>query len=129
MLVISRWIVAAGFVAAVLVDGVAAHAELGQPSNWQIGLQQAATPVMDDIVWFHTFLLWIIISIVAFVLALLVVVMLQVQRARQSDAGAVDPQHPDRGDLDRGSGADPDRHRDPLVPPPVPISSTCRRPT
>ena len=46
-------------------------AGLGQPSPWQIGFQQSATPVMDDIIWFHDFLLWIIVAITAFVLALL----------------------------------------------------------
>jgi cytochrome c oxidase subunit II len=56
---------------------VAAQAGLGQPSDWQMGLQQAASPVMDDIIWFHTFLLWIITGIAAFVLVLLVVVVVK----------------------------------------------------
>jgi len=73
--VISRWIVAAGLAAAILMDGIAAHAGQGQPSDWQIGLQQSATPVMDDIVWFHTFLLWIVTLIAVFVLVLLAVVV------------------------------------------------------
>ncbi len=40
-----------------------------QPHPWQLGLQPSATPVMDDIVWFHDFLLWIIAAITLFVLA------------------------------------------------------------
>ena len=36
------------------------------------GSQQSATPVMDDIIWFHDFLLWLITPITLFVLALLV---------------------------------------------------------
>ena len=42
---------------AVLAGGAAAWAALGQPSPWQLGLQQSATPVMDDIIWFHDYLL------------------------------------------------------------------------
>jgi cytochrome c oxidase subunit 2 len=49
----------------------------GQPSSWQIGLQGAASPVMDDIIWFHNYLLWLIAAIVVFVLALLVIVMVR----------------------------------------------------
>ena len=47
--------------AAVLLSGVsAALAGLGQPSPWEIGLQDSATPIMSDITWFHNVLLWII---------------------------------------------------------------------
>jgi cytochrome c oxidase subunit II len=56
----------------------AAWAGLGQPSPWQLGLQEAGTPVMQDIVWFHDDLLLVIITIIAaFVLALLIVVMVR----------------------------------------------------
>jgi len=54
-----------------------AFAGLGQPTQWELGLQGSATPVMDDIVWFHDFLLWIIAAITLFVLALLVIVMVR----------------------------------------------------
>ena len=63
--------------AAVLATGGGAFAGLGQPSPWQMGLQQSAAPTMDDIVWFHDFVLWIIVVITAFVLALLVIVMVK----------------------------------------------------
>jgi cytochrome c oxidase subunit 2 len=60
----------------VLLTGAkAAMAGLGQPSPWQIGLQQSGTPVMDNITWFHDFLLIIITAITAFVLVLLLIVM------------------------------------------------------
>jgi cytochrome c oxidase subunit 2 len=62
---------------AVLAGGGAALAALGQPSPWQLGMQQSATPVMDNIIWFHDFLLYIITAIVGFVLALLVIVMVR----------------------------------------------------
>ena len=58
------------------LDG-SAYAGMGQPSNWQLGPQDSASPVMDSIQWFHNFLLVIITAIVIFVLLLLVVVMVK----------------------------------------------------
>ena len=58
MLVLKRLTALAVTVVAVLAGGGGGLAGLGQPSPWQIGLQQSATPVMDDIIWFHDFLLW-----------------------------------------------------------------------
>jgi cytochrome c oxidase subunit 2 len=72
-----RTIVIAALAAALLTPGGAALAGLGQPSPWEIGLQQSATPVMDDIVWFHTLLLWVIAAITVFVLALLIIIMVK----------------------------------------------------
>jgi cytochrome c oxidase subunit 2 len=50
---------------------------MGQPSNWQLGLQQAATPVMEHVAWFHDFLLYIITAIAGFVLLLLLIVIVR----------------------------------------------------
>ena len=50
---------------------------LGQPVPWQLGFQQSATPVMDSIASFHTYLLYVITAISAFVLALLLIVMVR----------------------------------------------------
>jgi cytochrome c oxidase subunit 2 len=55
----------------------AALADVGRPSPWQLGLQDAASPVMVDITWFHDFLLWIITGITAFVLILLLIVIVR----------------------------------------------------
>ncbi len=77
MQVLSRFYVAAVLAVMALVGAGAAWAGIGQPSDWQIGPQQAATPVMDDIVWFHDYLLVIITCITVFVLALLVIVILR----------------------------------------------------
>ena len=77
MLVLKRLAVVALTMLAVLASEGAALAGLGQPSSWQLGLQQSATPVMENIVWFHDFLLYIITAITAFVLALLVVVIVR----------------------------------------------------
>jgi cytochrome c oxidase subunit 2 len=55
----------------------AAFAEMGQPAAWEYKLQEAASPVMEDIVSFHSLLLWIITIITLFVLALLIVVVIK----------------------------------------------------
>jgi len=54
-----------------------ALAASGQPSPWELGLQGAATPVMESIVSFHDFLLYIITAITIFVLALLLVIIVK----------------------------------------------------
>ena len=64
----------------VFAAGAAAFAatgDTGQPHPWQLGMQRGATPVMDDIIWFHDFLLWVIVAITLFVLALLVIVVVK----------------------------------------------------
>jgi cytochrome c oxidase subunit II len=60
-----------------LATGGTAFAELGQPAPWETTLQQAGSPVMENIVWFHNFLLVIITLITLFVLALLVIVVMK----------------------------------------------------
>lgn len=54
-----------------------ASAELGQPAPWEHTLQEGATPVMENIIWFHNFLLVLITVITLFVLALLVIVVVK----------------------------------------------------
>jgi cytochrome c oxidase subunit 2 len=77
MLVLKRLTVLAITMVAILTGAESALAGLGQPSPWQLGLQQSASPVMDNIIWFHDFLLYIISGIAGFVLVLLVVVMVR----------------------------------------------------
>ena len=63
-----------GLVAALVVFGVAfdAVAQTGQvPADWQLGLQEAASERMTQIIDLHNFVLWIITAICLFVLALL----------------------------------------------------------
>src|ERR1700752_2475067 len=62
---------------AALAAGGVAFAELGQPAPWEMTLQESATPVMDNITWFHNFLLVLITVITLFVLALLVAVVVK----------------------------------------------------
>jgi cytochrome c oxidase subunit II len=79
MLVLKRLIAFVVTSVAVLGGRAALAAEpvTGQPHPWQLGLQAGATPVMDDIIWFHDFLLWVIAAITVFVLTLLVLVVVK----------------------------------------------------
>jgi cytochrome c oxidase subunit II len=63
-----------GLTAVILAGGSVLAA---QPEPWRLGLQDAATPVMENIAWFHTFLVWLITIITLFVLALLVIVVVK----------------------------------------------------
>ncbi len=74
---IGRRLVGLAVVGAALVCGGAAFAELGQPAPWEWRLQEAGSPVMENIIWFHNFLFWLITVITLFVLALLVIVMVK----------------------------------------------------
>jgi cytochrome c oxidase subunit 2 len=74
MLVLKRLIILVATGVALIAAGGVAWAGLGQPSPWELGLQQSASPVMDDIVWFHNYLLWLIAAIALFVLVLLATV-------------------------------------------------------
>jgi cytochrome c oxidase subunit 2 len=77
MLVLKRMTALVVTIVAMLAGGGAALAEFGQPAPWQLGMQQSATPVMDNIVWFHDYLLYFIGAITLFVLALLVTVIVR----------------------------------------------------
>jgi cytochrome c oxidase subunit 2 len=67
-------IAASGTVVASTVVAGSAWAGVGQPSPGQIGLQGAATPVMEAIIAFHDYTNAIIIAIAVFVLALMIYV-------------------------------------------------------
>jgi cytochrome c oxidase subunit 2 len=56
MLLLKRLVAFVVTSVAVFAGGAAAYAAneaTGQPHPWQLGLQAPATPVMDNIVWFH----------------------------------------------------------------------------
>jgi len=76
MLVLKR-LIAFVVTGVTVLAGGAAMAGLGQPTPWQLGLQQSASPNMDEIVWFHDFLLWLIAAIVLFVLVLLAIIVVK----------------------------------------------------
>src|SRR5580693_2065530 len=77
MKVFSRLAAFAGGACAAALGAGAAWAGLGQPSPWQMDLQESATPVMTQIAGFHYFLLWVIAAISAFVLALLLIIIVR----------------------------------------------------
>jgi cytochrome c oxidase subunit 2 len=68
-----------GVAAATFIMSSAAMAAeiMGQPQAWEYKLQKAATPVMENIEWFHNFLLWLITAIVVFVLVLILIVVVK----------------------------------------------------
>jgi cytochrome c oxidase subunit 2 len=77
MLVLKRLTAMAVTIGALLAGAGVAWAGLGQPSPWQLGFQRSATPVMDNIISFHNFLLVIITLITLFVLALLLIIIVR----------------------------------------------------
>lgn len=76
MLVLSRLIACASALV-VLTAASVALAALGHPTPWQTGLQDAGSPVMENIIWFHRLLLIVITLITVVVLVLLVWVMVR----------------------------------------------------
>jgi cytochrome c oxidase subunit 2 len=77
MPVFSRLTTYALTAAGLLASAGAAFAGVGQPSPWELGLQDAASPVMADVIAFHNFLLWVITAITAFVLILLLIIIVR----------------------------------------------------
>ena len=77
MKVFSRLTIAGLAAATLLASAGGAFAGLGQPSPWQMGLQDSASPVMDDITSFNTFLFWLTSAIALFVLVLLALVIVR----------------------------------------------------
>ena len=69
-----RRILGFAVVASILAAAGAAFAGTGQPTPWEVTLQGSASPVMDNIIWFHNFLFWLITAITIFVLILLIIV-------------------------------------------------------
>jgi cytochrome c oxidase subunit 2 len=77
MLVLKRLTAMAVTIGALLAGAGVASAGVGQPSPWQLGFQKSVTPVMDNIISFHNFLLVIITLITLFVLALLLIIIVR----------------------------------------------------
>jgi cytochrome c oxidase subunit II len=75
MKVFSRLTAIAVTVAALAASAGVALAGLGQPTPWELGLQDAASPIMQDIIDFHDRVLWIVTAITVFVLALLLIII------------------------------------------------------
>src|ERR1700737_3690952 len=74
---IGRRLLGAAVAGAALLACGTAFAELGRPAPGGSGLEEAATPVRDNIPCFHNMLLWIITLITLLVLALLIAVVVK----------------------------------------------------
>ncbi|MGF1475406.1 MAG: cytochrome c oxidase subunit II [Geminicoccaceae bacterium] len=61
-------------------------ATAAEPQPWQLGFQEAGSPVMEQVNSFHNLLLFIIIAISLFVLALLIYVAYRFNASRSSNA-------------------------------------------
>lgn len=72
-----RGLVIGALVSAVPFFAGAANAAPGVSEPWQMGFQDAVTPIAEQIHDFHTFVLYIITIIAVFVLALLIYVMVK----------------------------------------------------
>jgi cytochrome c oxidase subunit 2 len=77
MQVLSRLSATALTIGILFASGGAALAAFGHPVPWQMDLQDSATPIMDDISSFNTFLFWITTAIAVFVMILLGIVMVR----------------------------------------------------
>src|SRR6266702_6719934 len=77
MPVLSRLSATALIFGILLASAGVAFAGLGQPTPWQIDLQESASPVMDQISTFNTFLFWITTAIALFVLILLAIIIVR----------------------------------------------------
>jgi len=67
--------------------GTAAAQVLGQPTDWGMGMQPAASEAMAQIRWFETYTLVIVTAISLFVLALLIGVMIRFRAAANPTPG------------------------------------------
>ncbi len=71
-----RSVTALSTAAVALVLGISeAWAAAGQPSPWEMGMQEMVTELGQNVSNFHTYLLWLIAAICLFVLALLLVII------------------------------------------------------
>jgi cytochrome c oxidase subunit 2 len=77
MPVFSRLTACAVTVVALLAGAGTAFAGLGQPTPWELGLQESGSPVMTDIIWFHDLLVWLISAIVLFVFVLMGIIVVR----------------------------------------------------
>jgi cytochrome c oxidase subunit 2 len=77
MKLFSRLTAIAASAGALLAVAGPALAGLGQPTPWEMDLQDSASPVMQEVADFHYFLLWVIALISAFVLALLLIIIVR----------------------------------------------------
>ncbi len=74
MAILNRLLIGLAGVFGLAASGTA-YAGEGQPSPWEMGFQKAATPIMEQITAFHTYVTIIVTVIALFVMVLLLLVM------------------------------------------------------
>jgi cytochrome c oxidase subunit 2 len=67
---------------AALFGFFAAPAMAQQPVPWQLGFQDAHSPIMEQMILFHDFLLWVIFAISIFVLGLLLYAIVRFRESK-----------------------------------------------
>jgi len=73
------------FGASAVMAGGPAFAGDGQPTPWQMGFQEAASPIMEQITSFHNYVNFIVVFIALFVLGLLIYVMVRFNEKRNPE--------------------------------------------
>ena len=72
-----------------------------QPKEWQLGFQNAASQGMEDIVWFHDYMLLpIITAITVFVLFLILYACIRFRASRNPSASTTSSQYFNRSFMD-----------------------------
>ena len=81
---------ATGLSAAALTVAAApsAFAAYGRAENYQLGFQDSATDLFSDVQWFHSIVLWLMVAVTVFVMALLLYVIFKF-----NDKANPEPQH------------------------------------
>lgn len=72
-----------------MIGMFAAPAMAQQPTPWQLGFQEAHSPIMEQMTAFHDFLLWIIFAISIFVLVLLLYVIVRFREKKNPNPSQV----------------------------------------
>jgi cytochrome c oxidase subunit 2 len=74
----SRWMMFLLVLFSAGAVSVGAHAEVvGAPQPWEWYFRTAATPVQEDLIWFHDLVFWIEVAIVLFVLVLMLYIIVK----------------------------------------------------
>jgi cytochrome c oxidase subunit II len=82
------WVFGLAVAALTVATAPAALAAYGRAEPYQLGFQDAATPVAHDIAWFHSMVLWLMVAVTLFVMGLLIYVMVKF-----NDKANPTPQH------------------------------------
>ena len=65
------------FSAGAIAAGAQAAEVIGAPQPWEWYFRTAATPVQEDLIWFHDLIFWVEVAIVLFVLGLMLYIVVK----------------------------------------------------